>query len=664
MEAAPDISRLFEVLISLLSIGLPGLPPGERDPKLWHGVPDDAVIAYEWSGQGSGTIGATGIDGAVADPEVRALFDAFRQLRPHRGDRPQPPSTIYEIPPDDVARVLLSRPGCLYVALAPPESGLPPLQRLRAAVIVNAGDQAEDVIQQLQPLLPEWMLRDTRANPSLSALVTGLVQHRRAGPYLAWGMNVGATDEALARLTSGQPVGLVHMEEFSRRLNAANVERPSSVMWVHPTAVVDAVLQFVPQAAALKSQLPPEIAHGLVLVSGVEQGRVVTRGSCARAEKPVITMSPDLLRFVPADAHVVLCGPLELDGQWLSKLAGLTPDGRDALEQMRSSLVAETTVDLGPEVYAAFGTRWTIYSAPSTGGPFGLGPVLAVQLKQPLLLSTYFPRVMARWSQELEKNPGSGWSLKIATVKNHEVYSLRTPNMAREGLLPSWCLTDTQLLLTFQPQPLRSHLQFLDSPQPRFITRLGPDLAFPDHATAWGFVDSSAFTRAVWPMLPFVIGRTNPDFDTSAIPSTAVILRHSAPTTFSVQARTDYWLCECRNPLSLAAPIVAGAAMAAAIEAPRSTKSEVTPATLGVTLGSPDSTSSGVQPAVAAEEKPAAASARKLAPALIRAFTPQDVQSLIPVEVFRRLEEGPTPEQQQRKKERQEKRAQRKGTAP
>src|SRR5579885_3448093 len=104
MEATPAAGKLLEFLISLLSIGLPGLPPGDRDANLWHAIPPDAVVAYEWSAQGRGAVGATGIDGFAADPEVRALWSAIRDAAAEHDRKAGPPNTVYEIPSDQVAR--------------------------------------------------------------------------------------------------------------------------------------------------------------------------------------------------------------------------------------------------------------------------------------------------------------------------------------------------------------------------------------------------------------------------------------------------------------------------------------------------------------------------------------------------------------------------------
>jgi hypothetical protein len=288
------------------------------------------------------------------------------------------------------------------------------------------------------------------------------------------------------------------------------------------------------------------------------------------------------------------------------------------------------------------------------------------------MLQNYFPKVMEHWQVQLSGDAAPGWSLHREEFLGQTIYTLHSPDSPRLGTVPSWCVTDRHLLLAVQPQPLRAHLRFLNSRQPRFADRIGRDVSFPDQATTWGYVDSPALTQTVWPLLPFALARQEQWLAVEEIPSSGAIVPHLGPTTFFTQARGDSWQFECRNPLSLAAPVLAGVAMYEAFKAPSPTQIEASPGpTLGIQLGAPEGgeatsapAKNKVTPAVATESKPAADAARRLAPSLIRAFTPEDIQSLIPPEVFRRLEEGPTPEQQQRKKERQEKRAARKGLAP
>jgi hypothetical protein len=664
MEAAPAASRLFEFVITLLSVGLPGLPPGERDPHLWHAAPPDALIAFEWSARGPGAANAVGLDGLTADAEIQRALQTLEKLLPGALPAdPIAPRSVYEIPPAQVAKALLSRPGCLYIALAPPESGVPPLKRLRAAIVLHGGDQSDAVLNQLRGLVPGWMLRDTRTDPLAATQVTGLAEFRRARPYLIWGLNQGAADEAGMRVTSRQ-AGLAATPEFVRRVNLVAVERPSSILWVNAPAVMDLVLDLIPQAAAFKSRVPITAPGGFVLVSGLEQGRVVLRGSYPRTPSAVATITPDVLRSVPADAYFVLAGSLDLrqlESLMKSGAAGVTDDGRTALRQMRDALIAQTSHDLDPEVMAAFDTSWSVYSAPSTGGPFGIGPVCSWNLKNPQLLHSYFHDVMASWQRRLTAEPVDGWSLQAEEHLGRKVYSLHTPDSPKLGTVVSWCLTDRQLLIALQPQPLRSHLRFLDGVQPSFAERLGRDVILPAGATTWGYLDAPALTQTVWPLVPFAVGRIEPEFDMGLIPSSGALLPHLGPTTFSIQARDDQWVFECRNPLSLAAPAVAGVVLYEAIRAPSPTRVEESSApALGLELGAPDGAAgtppNKIAPAVATEAQPAPP-ARRLAPSLIRAFTPEDLQSLIPPEVFRRLEEGLTPEQQQRRKERQEKRA-------
>jgi hypothetical protein len=668
MEATPAVGKLFEFLVALLTIGLPGLPPGERDPHLLHAIPADALVAFEWSAQGSGVADATGLEGLLAEPEVQSARRRLQALL--LGTEPQAAadrSTAHKL--IELAQVCLSRPGCLYIAAAtkgsPERDGRAPL---RAGLVIQAGRQADAILAHLQRVLPSPFLEEGTGAPKRDSLF-GIVQFRRQGTTLAWGFGPGAADEALARLTSQQG-GLASVPEFTQRYEAAMVERPGSVLWLHVPALLEQVVQAVPRLSELKDRLPVAPSGSLVLVSGLDLGRVVTRAHYGESPGVITALTPAALQNVPADAHVVLSGRFDLSGaeEFLKTGVGaFDPTMQAGFLQLRQALSSSKSADLSREVFDLFGSQWTLYSAPSTGGPFGIGPVLSWELQQPERFDVEFHDVMAEWTRQLLPHTDRGESLAQEIFQGRTIYTHHTPEHAQRGLAPSWCVAGRFLVLALQPQPLRSHLRFLDSDQPRFAQWLDKTVTLPPRATLFGFVDAPALNQVVWPLLPFAMARLQPGL-VAMPPSVMAIQPHLAPMRFSVQARDDGWLVEVRNPLSLAAPLLAGVALYEATKAPSPTVIEGSPTpSLGVELGAPEggeSTSSPVTPAVATEEKPPGDAARKLAPSLIRAFTPDDVEWFIPAEVFRRLEQGPTPEQQQRRRERLEKRAKGKSTVP
>lgn len=654
MDMTPALGPLLDLFVALLSIGLPGLPPGERAPQLWHMVPPDAVIALEWSARGVTQPEAVGIEGILADPEIQQALQALRS----QADLKSFPNTLYDVSAVRVAEVLLTRPGMFYLALSSSDTGRPLWQRLRAVLAVHGGDHPDTLHQQMQELLPEWLVRDYRKQPSLTALLTGIVHFRREGSYLVWGFNQGAADEALRRLSqNAQPMD---SPNFSQQVQALNVERPSSVLWLNASSGLTALIELVP--AAWKSRLPqpPKPVGGVVLVSGLEHGRVITRGSIPRSARPVSTITQDDLRNVPADAQFVFCGTFlldQLEHLLKSGLLGVTDEGQIAWRLLREALQAETQFDFGPEVLAAFGNRWFLYSAPSTGGALGVGPIFGWELAQPLMLDEYLPRVMERWQRSVSAHDPE-WALEQEDFWGRKIYYLRIPGVAHLGILPCWCVTERHLLVAPQPHLLRSHLRFLQHQLPRFTDRLSAELPFPEGCLMWGMVDSPALARAFWSFLPYVL--THLDVARAQqLPSLGAVLPHLGPTTFSLQARDQAWWVECRNPLSLAAPLLASLALAEAVRHPTEPDAANQPPP-EVELGKAETLTpadSASQPAAEDKEDNAAGRIlRRLAPAVIRAVTPDDVQSLIPGEVFRWLEEGPTPAQRQRRLERRQQR--------
>lgn len=662
MDMPSALEPLLNLFVALVSIGLPGLPPGERAPELWRMVPPDAVIALEWSARGATQPGAVGIEGILADPEIQQALQAFRR----HADQKSFPLTLYEVSAIRVAEVLLSRPGLFYLALSPQAGNGPGLPGLRAVVAVHGGDNPDVLHQQMQELLPEWLVRDYRAKPSLTALVTGLVQFRREGPYLVWGFNLGAADKALRRLSqNAQPMD---SPSFSEQLQAVHMERLSTVLWLNASASLTTLRELVPDEWKARFPQLSRPVGGVLLVSGLENGRVITRGSIPRSPRPVSTLTPDDLRDVPADAQFVLCGTFlldQLEELLKSGVLGVTDEGRIAWRLLREALQAETQFDFGPEILAAFGNRWFLYSAPSTGGALGVGPVFGWQLAQPLMLEEYLPRVMERWRQHVAAN-NPEWALEQENFLGRTIYFLRLPLAAHLGILPCWCVTDRYLLMAPQPHLLRSHLRFTQGKQPRFTDRLSGELTFPQGCLMWGMVDSTALSRAFWSFLPYLL--THYDVARAQqVPSLGAVLPHLGPTTFSLQVREHAWEVECRNPLSLAAPLLAGLAFVDLAEVTPGTTSSEQPTPPAEGKSPEPSSQTGTaskEPPEKREDTTAGRIVRRLVPAVIRAVTPDDVQTLIPSQVFDWLEEGPTPAKRLRRLERRQERQNAKTNQP
>lgn len=696
MEAAAASSSLWELVVFLFSVGLPGLPPGPHDPALLRAAPTEAWVAIEWSGRSAGTAGAPGIEGLAADPEIRRGLQAVHALRRqlqasehhHEGLTAR---VLQQLP--DLCDVLFAQPGCLFVA--PTGSGAAPLSlaTCQVGLVLNAGDRAEA----LQERLPPWALIPAAEDqPAPRRLALPGIEFRRVGPYFVWNFGVGSAAATAERLQSPD-AGLAASPRFQQALRRVAVERPASLVWLHPQLAQQVLtLTGMDQAETIqpvRHLLDREHGVQLLSVCGTDGGRVVSRtliGGFAQGDRDApqrLGISEAALARIPADAHLVAALHCDL-GQLLQPLfegvQKLKPRHARQLDDLAHRLEERLGLKWRDDVIPALGADWTVYSAPSTGGAYGVAPVFSLEVRNAAQVDALVSRLMRVVEEANRTDDPNGFRVERETLFDHEIVTFHSPETRRLGMAPSVCLTRQQLLCALHPQALRAHLRFLSGAGPNFAQRLGRDVVLPPGAVAWCYVDSPRFAELTLPGLPYAIRQqagARHDELLAALPSAAAVLPYLAPTTASIAIVPEGVLCEMRNPLSLATPLLAVATVAGMIHsqsaaAPATTE---TPASPGVSIelgdpeGGPATLPAAPVPSLPKEALPAdeqnekqpeASAARRWGAAMLRAFAPPEVQFLIPDEVYRRMEEGPTPEQQRLREERRQARERRRHSRP
>lgn len=699
-EVAHASSELLRQLLLLLSVGLPGMPPGASDPQLVSAIPADAVFAMQWSGRSAGTPGAEGLAGALADPEIARAAAAIRVLAQFtsRLERELPAGDETKADTDwtAIAETWLRHPGCLYVTVGlPSQAGLSGLtSMIRAGVILSPGEDIDEVLEELSTRLPAWALVDAHDPNAPQPATTGLVKHYRFGQRLAWSFsdNLAGVPE---RLTSGTG-GLGGTPHFQRMLDQISLEPQGSWLWLQLPG-------HLANLATSATRLPPEVQSKLqqellglgtlrVLgATGLEGGRVVSRAAieCPALAGPAAMLFRPIrlenLRRVPADAHIVAALGCDLEALLaaaIDRVASMIPGDSDPAD-LRRRLETELGLNWKQDLAPAFGSTWVVSSSPSTGGALGLGPVFSLEVRDPRAAYAAFTQGM-HWLQRALDGAGSANShLTNELFLDRTLYTVQSGQRDAGGLAPCLCITDQELLITLQPQTMRSHLRFLERAGPTFADRVA-DAHWPAGAAAGVFIDAPRFTEVVWPLLPLAanaplncLTEFGLGIDANIWPSTAAMLQYSAPCTAAITPTELGCICEVRNPLSLAIPILAGLALPALQRAdlPQSESAGAAETGVEVDLGAPAGPAGeplpvtdpindpAVQPAVHVETA-AAKAFREMAPGLIRALTPDDLEMLIPAEVFQRLEAGPDPERLKRREERRLEREKRRTLKP
>lgn len=709
MDVPPLIPPFLEWLLTLLSVGLPGLPPGDRDPALLRAIPPESALVVEWAGRGGKGGAVVGIAGFVNDPEIVRAQAALLQWRARTQSLATSgeAASVYDLPRQwpAIATVLYSHPGCFYVARQP-KGAHPPF--LEIALISHGGRDPDATFRAWQAVLPAWMIGgETRTPWALSNL---WLHFRRVGPYFVWSFGRAAGDRVAAALT--QPgVGLPANDDFRRAMAVVHTPNLASVVWINlPLGEWKDQLPQWSGVAPLESLFDQLPTIRSLSVTGVEDGFVVARTAwLGRRDTPLPApwltgISPGTREWIPADAHfaasIGVDVPLAIRG--IKSLAAHVPAlfslnrGASQDETPQNSNFdrrKENSLEEQPDfeswlqdLWPHLGNTLAVYSAPSTGGFLGLSPVVSLDVIRPHEATAAFERFRQRW----QASRGGRSIFSEERFAGRVIYNVSPDSGLGLPAPLSLCLTDRQFLAAMQPQTLRAHLRFLDQRGPTFAQR---SVLPAGDALAWIYVDSPAFAQAVWSLLPWVAQRplhelsVSTGIDEGAIPSLAAVMPHLRPTSATLRRGDHLLVGEVRNPLSLAAPLLGGGALWTLQQAGHRHSPAVLPKfdSPSIDLGAPtvDLTAAeessvpkkptasfppaplpGLTPSPANAPARPTPAPRPWLPGLIRSVTPDDVEALIPPAVLKRLEEGPTPEMLQRREERRKAREARKAKRP
>ncbi len=690
MGAQPLLSPLLDWLIILLSVGLPGGAGGVNDPRLLRIVPPDAVVALEWSSRTPTPEGGDRFQEFLADPEIRRATAALQLLRDHA----HPCSSALNDPSltglrdrwPAVAQELWRYPGCLYVAWEPDLGGkLIP----RAAIVLNVGGQPDAARKALRAVLPAWMIMEDG-----QALIPNALWHFRVvGSYFIWSLGTESGDKVAAALQQpvtnppANPALLAAVETW-------DVPRPGHRLWINLPLdewrqKAPALWERTPLAAI--AELMPSW-RSLSVLGSDDAGLMQRTAWLSSPARPVATwftpLSTNTTRLIPKDAHYAASAGASMPdiARWCAAAAAHVPMlPPDAPQHWQQRIETELGLKLSDDVLPALGSTWTIYSAPSTGGPFGVSPVISLDVRDPRQAYVAFSQLMHVIHRHVKESADVTFHEELFLDRTIATLQFRGPRSL--PLAPSFCITDKQLLVTLQPQTMRAHLRFLAGGGESFAHRA--DAALPADARGFFYVDSPALMQVLWPLLPLVgnqplnqLRTQGIAIDGGVIPSSSAVLPHVQPA-WGVLRQTDTALvAEMRHPLSAAAPVLTAVALLGlAQEQDHSSAETAVPSDLGspsIDLGTPEGelTTNNDTPASALDAIPSPTrvepiptvvppnSRRVWLSGLIRAVTPDDVESAIPNSVFDRIERGPTPEELQRREERRKAREARKKPLP
>ncbi|MFK7822054.1 MAG: hypothetical protein AB8G99_25375, partial [Planctomycetaceae bacterium] len=285
----------MELLLLLFFAGGPfsdllGLPPGERDAQLVHAAAENSMLYLEWAERGEGKPGAKGVDGMVADPEVKHFVErVMTQIK--RG-------VTQNMPPDAPQRPVLAalpefvvafsgRPGCMFVSLdeGAGEANDPwtaVLGRINAGLVINAGDKADeftDILGQWISQVPGMQKPEKFDRLQLPLPVPAFLH--RDGDRIILAVGRKTLDQILARLKSGDG-GLATNKVFTAAWDELKLERVGSISWLDVKAAATEIPSLIDGSTAdmVSAMLDVTGFSGLenvMSVTGVVDGEITGR---------------------------------------------------------------------------------------------------------------------------------------------------------------------------------------------------------------------------------------------------------------------------------------------------------------------------------------------------------------------------------------------------
>jgi len=589
-----EIGMSFAGLVVLFGLGsgmgLPlGIPPGPEDPVLANVAPQECLIYLSWAGRAQPDPNSPNqTEQLLAEPEIRALAaEVERLVRKGMGeamgrDDPDAAQVANEI--IDLAKTIAQRPAAIFLSAAEPAGDFPDV---RGAALMNLGDELGRVKSFLEQ--HQRTLLQDRVQP---AQVGGQAWHRislgEGLPAVFWGARgshliVAVGEKELQRVLEameGKPP-----EWLAAACKQCAVPRPASMVYLNVKAVLDLAWPFIPDAqakGALETLGLRSMTH-LAAVSGLDETGVVTRAVLGlQGENLGVFRLADAkplaagdLAAIPRDATVALAFRLDPSRAWeilFGLLEKIDPRAKQEISGGLGQVETQLGVNLAEDLVKPLGDLWCVYNSPGEGGLIATGLTAVVRVKDAARLGRAHERLVEQWSALLDDSGRQG-APRIAKSRfaDHTIYSLNVPD-DDFIVVPSWCLTDKELILALFPQNIKAYLSRRSGePSLAEVPEVARPLAADPAPVKLLYVNTPEVFRTIYPIAQMALKamcwqfeRHGTQVDLAALPSAAAIGRHLRPTVMAV-TRTPAGIEIVRRQTLPANPAAAPLPMAAVL---------------------------------------------------------------------------------------------------
>ncbi|MHB8861416.1 MAG: DUF1559 domain-containing protein, partial [Pirellulaceae bacterium] len=203
-------------------------------------------------------------------------------------------------------------------------------------------------------------------------------------------------------------------------------------------------------------------------------------------------------------------------------------------------------LELQKDLLQALGDVWTIHAAPSGGGLMA-GWTLAVNVRDKARLAAAHQKLLLMAQTQLARgNTQRAPRIQLFEYGGFTAYTLNVP-APDFYVTPSWCLTDSHLVIALFPQALKSSLTQLAgqeslADQPDVASLLSHE----EGACALSYQDTRGQFQAFYPWLQIgaqvaakQLMKEGIEVNTAALPSTSAIAPHLLPTVSAARRTAD-----------------------------------------------------------------------------------------------------------------------------
>lgn len=551
------IPGIMEVLIVALlggGAGLPmGVPPQDLEPVMTRIAPEECLYYSTWVGMAEPNGDAENqTEQLLAEPEVRIFFEALERTVLSLADKaaadaPNDAARMLVQNAPFLAKTLISHPTTVFVEKFSPRSqGLD----VTGALVVKLGGEAEkvsDIVSRFLATAPP----DIRQKLTIGGVECTQLRVEAEVPLITVGrkddyLMIALGEKSFARLL--ERAETAPPQWLTKSIESLSVPRMSSFAYVDVESILNQVSEMAPpHAQRVMDVMGLSSLTTMVTVSGLDKtGHVswVKLGSSDpnKGFGALLTDQPlraEDLGGIPSDASLALVFKLDLQrviSQVSEWMRDVEPQAAERFQGGLRELERLLGVSMEEDVLAAVGDVWALHTVPSSGGLVA-GWTVTVDLKDRAKAQETHQKLLEFAQSAFDQQGRRAPHIRSFTHGEQKAYTLEVPD-DDFVFAPSWCLTDTHLIVTLLPQPLKSYLaqshaskSLADRPS---VARL---LAMDSGPCSLAYQDVHSHFMTFYPFLQYgaqvfagKLRQEGLEIDVTALPSIPAVAPHLLPS--------------------------------------------------------------------------------------------------------------------------------------